>query len=127
MHTEGKGIKIIADALTTHGHRSRRDAPMNKATVGEWFRNPYPFAGCVVWNTRDHKLKPKPKSEWVIVEEAYPALITMEVAEVVGAFQVKGDVRIAGGTVATGMHQMVVENQLSDIIVLSDAFISVSS
>ena len=81
MHLGGMGIKAIADALTKRGYRSRRGAHVNKATVGEWFRNPYPFAGCVVWNTRDHHLKPKPKSEWVIVEDAYPAIIGMGVAE----------------------------------------------
>ena len=54
---------------------------MNKATVGEWFRNPYPFAGCIVWNTRDHKLKPKPRLEWIVVEGTHPAIIDMEMAE----------------------------------------------
>ena len=54
---------------------------MNKATVGEWFRNPYPFAGCIVWNTRDHRLRPKPRAEWVMVEHAYPSIINMDVAE----------------------------------------------
>ena len=34
MHNESKGIKIIADALTKQGYRSRRCAPMNKSTVG---------------------------------------------------------------------------------------------
>ena len=81
LHLKGKGIKIVADELTKQGYRSRRGAPMNKQTIGEWFRNPYPFAGCVVWNTRDYQMKPKPKSEWVIVEGAHPAIINMDVAE----------------------------------------------
>ena len=80
-HLQGVGIKAIADALTDKGFRSRRAAPMNKATVAEWFRNPYPFAGCIVWNTRDHYLRPKPQKEWVITEGAYPGIISMEVAE----------------------------------------------
>ena len=54
---------------------------MNKATVGEWFRNPYLFAGCIVWNTRDHNLKPKPRLEWIVVEGTHPAIIDVEMAE----------------------------------------------
>ena len=81
LHHEGKGIKLIADALTKLGYHSRRGAPVNKATVGEWFRNPYPFAGCIVWNTRDHKLKPKPRLEWIVVEGTHPAIIDVEMAE----------------------------------------------
>ena len=45
LHHEGKGIKLIGDALMKLGDYSRRGAPVNKATVGEWFRNPYPFFG----------------------------------------------------------------------------------
>ena len=81
LHHEGKGIKLIAEALTKLGYRSRRGAPMNKATVGEWFRNPYPFAGCTVWNTHDHKLKPKPRSVWIVVEGTHPAITDVEMAE----------------------------------------------
>ena len=81
LHHEGKGIKLIADALTKLGYHTRRGAPVNKATVGKWFRNPYPFAGCIVWNTRDHKLKPKPRLEWIVVEGTHPAIIDMEMAE----------------------------------------------
>ena len=81
MHSRGVGIKRIAQELTALGFRSRRNAAMNTQTIAEWFRNPYPFAGCVVWNTRDHKLKPKPKEKWVIVENAYPAIISMALAD----------------------------------------------
>ena len=81
MHLQGVGAKLIAHALTEKGFRSRRGAPMNKQTVAEWFRNPYPHAGCIVWNTRDHSLKPKPREEWVIVEDAFPGIISMEVAD----------------------------------------------
>ena len=45
----GSARKSIAHELTEKGFRSRRGAPMNKQTVAEWFRNPYPHAGCVVW------------------------------------------------------------------------------
>ena len=81
MHLQGVGAKLIAHALTEKGFRSRRGAPMNKQTIAEWFRNPYPHAGCVVWNTRDRKLRPKPREEWVIVEDAYPAIISLDVAD----------------------------------------------
>ena len=81
MHLQGLGVKSIADKLTKQGFRSRRGAAMNAATIGEWFRNPHVHAGCVVWNTRDKKLKPKPREEWIIVEDAYPAIISMEVAD----------------------------------------------
>ena len=37
--------------------------------------------GCVVWNTRNHVLRPKPQKEWVIVEDAYAGIISMEVAD----------------------------------------------
>ena len=49
LHQRGIGTKSIAQELTEKGFRSRRGAPMNKQTVAEWFRNPYPHAGCVVW------------------------------------------------------------------------------
>ena len=81
MHLRGLGAKAIAHELTEKGFRSRRGAPMNKQTVAEWFRNPYPYAGCIVWNTRDHSLRPKPREEWVIVEDAFPAIISMDVAD----------------------------------------------
>ena len=81
MHMRGVGTKLIAHELTEKGFRSRRGAPMNKQTIAEWFRNPYPYAGCIVWNTRDRKLRPKPSKEWVIVEDAFPAIISMEVAD----------------------------------------------
>ena len=81
MHLQGVGAKLIAHALTEKGFRSRRGAPMNKQTIAEWFRNPYPHAGCVVWNTRDRKLRPKPREEWVIVEDAFPAIISLDVAD----------------------------------------------
>ena len=81
MHLRGVGAKSIAYALTEQGFRSRRGAPMNKQTIAEWFRNPYPHAGCIVWNTRDRKLRPKPREEWVIVEAAFPAIISMDVAD----------------------------------------------
>ena len=81
LHQRGIGTKSIAHELTEKGFRSRRGAAMNKQTVAEWFRNPYPHAGCVVWNTRDRKLRPKPRGQWVIVEDAYPAIISMEVAD----------------------------------------------
>ena len=81
MHLQGLGVKSIADKLTKQGFRSRRGAAMNTATIGEWFRNPHVHAGCVVWNTRDKKLKPKPREKWIIVEDAYPAIISMEVAD----------------------------------------------
>lgn len=81
MHLKGVGAKSIAHHLTQSGFRSRRGGNMNKQSIAEWFRNPYPYAGCIVWNTRDHNLKPKPREQWVIVEDAYPAIISMEVAE----------------------------------------------
>ena len=81
MHMQGVGIKAIANKLTQQGFRSRRGAPMNMETVAEWFRNPHVHAGCVVWNTRDKKMRTKPREEWVIVENAYPAIISMEVAD----------------------------------------------
>ena len=81
MHLQGIGVKLIADKLTKQGFRSRRGAGMNPETIGEWFRNPHVHAGCVVWNTRDKKLRPKPREEWVIVENAYPAIISMDVAD----------------------------------------------
>ena len=81
MHLQGIGVKTIADKLTKQGFRSRRGAGMNPETIGEWFRNPHVHAGCVVWNTRDKKLRPKPREEWVIVEDAYPAIISMDVAD----------------------------------------------
>ena len=81
MQLGGIGIKTIAHTLTRQGFRSRRGGVMNKLTVAEWFRNPYPHAGCVVWNTRDTKLRPKPRSEWVIVKNAYPGIISLDIAE----------------------------------------------
>ena len=81
MHARSLGAKAIAHELTEKGFRSRRGAPMNKQTIAEWFRNPYPHAGCIVWNTRDKKLRSKPREEWVIVEDAFPAIISMDVAD----------------------------------------------
>ena len=81
MQLQGIGAKSIADALTKQGFRSRRGGPMNKQSIAEWFRNPYPHAGCVVWNTRSGKINRKPDAEWIIVEGAYPGIISMEVAD----------------------------------------------
>ena len=54
---------------------------MNKQSLLEWFRRPFVFAGCVVWNMHDRKQHAKPRSEWVLVEGAHPAIITMDQAE----------------------------------------------
>ena len=78
MFLSGNGCKVIADYLTQLGYRSRKDSSMNKQTIAEWFRQPYVFTGCLVWNVRDKDKRKRPKSEWVIVPYAHQAIISME-------------------------------------------------
>ena len=52
-----------------------------ESTICSWFRNPYPFAGCYVWNRTDKDHKVKPKEEWVIVPHACPAIISYQQAD----------------------------------------------
>ena len=59
--------------------RARGDS--NKAAIYEWFRRPFVFAGCAVWNMHNHKQCPKRRAEWVITEEAHTPISTMEQAE----------------------------------------------
>lgn len=81
MFLDGKGSKVIADELTRLGFRSRRGNPMNKVSLLEWFRRPFVFAGCTVWNMHDKQQHPKPREEWILVDDAHEAIITMEQAE----------------------------------------------
>lgn len=81
LYERGHGSKAIADELTRRGYKSRRNKPINKYTVLTYLKNPYPFAGCLTWNTRDRRNRPRPKSEWILIRNAHPAIIDLETAE----------------------------------------------
>ena len=58
------------------GYRSKKGGLLSKGTVGYWFQNPYPYAGCYVWNVckkgkiqaektgSSWKTSTKPSSAW---------------------------------------------------------------
>ena len=76
QHLQGIGSKSIADDLNQMGYRSRRGNKFSKGAIREWFRNPYPFAGYIVWNRHDKNRRINPPSKWIKIEGAYPAIIT---------------------------------------------------
>ncbi|MDP6596789.1 MAG: recombinase family protein [Candidatus Poribacteria bacterium] len=58
----------------------KKGRPLSKSTVGYWFQNPYPYAGCYVWNARK-KGKIQAEEDWIIVEDQHQAIISMEEAK----------------------------------------------
>ena len=80
-HLEGVGANTIAAELNSLGFSSQNGNRLTKSTICSWFRNPYPFAGCYVWNRTDKDHKVNPKEEWVIVPDAFPAIISYQQAD----------------------------------------------
>ena len=73
--------KQIADDLTAMGYRSRRGRPMDKSSILTWFRVPFRFAGCMVYRHKNKHQGYRPREEWIIQTDCFPAIITMEEAE----------------------------------------------
>ena len=80
LFQQGNGYKKIAEHLNQMGYRSKKGRPLGKGTVGYWFQNPYPYAGCYVWNVRK-KGKIQAEEDWIIVEDQHQAIISMEEAK----------------------------------------------
>ena len=90
LYLAGRGGKHIADVLTSHGSRSRNDKPISKSSILNWFRVPFVYAGCRVWNVSHWQRNDAgkkvnrifhPREEWVIIPDSHPAIIKMEQAE----------------------------------------------
>ena len=90
LYLAGRGGKHIADVLTSHGFRSRNDKPISKSSILNWFRVPFVYAGCRVWNVSHWQKNDAgkkvnrifhPREEWVIIPDSHPAIIKMEDAE----------------------------------------------
>ena len=50
LYIAGRSGKPIADVLTSHGFGSRNDKPISKSSILNWFRVPFVYAGCGMWN-----------------------------------------------------------------------------
>lgn len=76
----------IRDELNRRGIPGPRGGLWSTSCIYEFCREErvLQYAGVAYWNKQDHKTKGvrfKPKNQWVIVENAHPAIITMEEAE----------------------------------------------
>ena len=80
-HAEGVGTNTIAAELNQMGFRSQNGNTFTKNTVRAWFRNPYPSAGCLVWNRLNKQKQVNPFEQWQRVKDAYPAIISYEEAD----------------------------------------------
>ena len=89
LYLAGRGGKHIADVLTSHGFRSRNDKPISKSSILNWFRVPFVYAGCRVWNVSHWQKNDAgkkvnrifhPREEWVIIPDSHPSIIKMEQA-----------------------------------------------
>ena len=80
LFQQGNGYKKIAEHLNQMGYCSKKGRPLSKGAVGYWFQNPYPYAGCYVWNVRK-KGKIQAEEDWIIVEDQHQAIISMEEAK----------------------------------------------
>lgn len=80
-HLSGHGSKQIRTWLNEQGKRDRKGKPFSHALILEWFRNPFKYAGFRCWNVRDENMRRNPRSKWVMVPDAHPAIITEEEAE----------------------------------------------
>lgn len=75
-----KSLTSVARTLNEKGIRSRTGKPWNPTTVRTMLTNPF-YAGTYRYNYRDESRKSysvKPKSEWVMVEDHHPAIVTRE-------------------------------------------------
>lgn len=76
----------LTSRITARGLRSRKDYQLSRQTVGRMLRN-RAYVGTVVFGkTSSSRFGPigrKPKSEWVVKEEAHPAIVDSATFEVV--------------------------------------------
>ena len=80
-YADGVGANTIAAELTEMGFRSQKGKPFSKTTIRSWFQNPFRFSGCLTWNRLDKKGRLKPFEEWIMVKDAFPAIISYEQAD----------------------------------------------
>ena len=89
LYIAGRSGKPIADVLTSHGFGSRNDKPISKSSILNWFRVPFVYAGCGMWNVSHRQRNDSgekvsrifhPRDEWIIIPDSHPAIIKMEQA-----------------------------------------------
>ena len=54
---------------------------MDKSTILTWFRVPFRFAGCMVYGHKNKHQGYRPREEWIIQPDCFPAIISMDEAE----------------------------------------------
>lgn len=75
-----QSLTTVAKELNEKGLRARSGKPWNPVTVRILLTNPF-YAGTYRYNYRDEAQKTfqvKPESEWVLVEDHHPAIVTRE-------------------------------------------------
>ena len=90
MYLASHSIKQIVDQLGQRNYRSQKGNPIGRQAIKNWFKYPFVYAGCIVWNRHkwvkgdDGKRKksiPTSRQEWVITPDAHTPIISMEHAE----------------------------------------------
>ena len=83
-YLEGMGFTRIAQLVTELNLLSPSGQPYTQTAIKHWFRVPFRFAGCLVWNTYSNKKsKYKERDNWIIISDCFPPIISMEKAEAV--------------------------------------------
>lgn len=96
---KARGISqsVISEELLRMGFRRRSGRPLLSSDILYWFRaHPDTYAGRLVWGKYyPHASYPKfrPREDWVIVEDAFPAIIPAELADKVREIYADRDAR----------------------------------
>lgn len=81
MFIAGHGYRAVAKWLNENGVRTRKGAPWSSSTVRQMLTNEL-YIGKVIWNRRYYdkngKMHWRDPSEWVVCENAHPAILTDE-------------------------------------------------
>lgn len=81
LYEMAQSLVTVAKTLNEKGIRSRTGKPWNPTTVRTMLTNPF-YAGTYRYNYRDESkgktFSVKSESEWVMVEEHHPAIVTRE-------------------------------------------------
>lgn len=81
MFVAGYGYRAVARWLNENGIRTRKGAPWSSSTVRQMLTNEL-YIGKVIWNRRYYdkngKMHWRDPSEWVVCENAHPAILTDE-------------------------------------------------
>ena len=81
LHQQGTSCRQIAEILNQQGYRTQKDNLFSGATVASWFRNPFPFAGVMIWGRHNKKRQVTAEEEWVQQPQSYPGIISLELAQ----------------------------------------------